>query len=373
VGWAHNTVTSITAARRQSSTGKRIYEISTKAAMISDSVNRLQGALFREGLSLSRGKPVNAGQLSALEQEHGLLIPQEFVDLYEITNGSMRKDWFAINSRDGYNLLEFKSIEWSAQRKKSDHSLKRIRASGFSRDGREPENLNLIPFAALNESSLILYVDCGKSMVRKEKGEIYCYEHDPERFYLSHNSLAELLDETTDAVPLAIKYLGRDVAFRGCSLAIREMTPLEMAISSSDLGKIKDLIQSDRSLMQSKTKSGAPIFAFICEEKFFGAATLFLDAGYTPDHAFYYSCKAGFQELSDWLISKGFDVNETGDKDKTTWLMGFSQAGDERAVRYLLEKGADPLRKNAYGDTAMDKAKWTDKTNVVQVIARFIG
>ena len=70
----------------------------------------------------------------------------------------------------------------------------------------------------------------------------------------------------------------------------------------------------------------------------------------------YLSARNGFFDLTEYLLKKGININET-QKDGSTALHGAAFYGQELVVQLLLEHGINTKIKNNFGLTADEEAK----------------
>ncbi len=83
-------------------------------------------------------------------------------------------------------------------------------------------------------------------------------------------------------------------------------------------------------------------------------------------------------QLLQYLINKGVDINTKvkttclGYEKGQTALMKAASTGDEKAVRILLDAGADYKLKNANGETALDYAIKGRRSNIVKILSNYL-
>ncbi len=72
------------------------------------------------------------------------------------------------------------------------------------------------------------------------------------------------------------------------------------------------------------------------------------------------------------LLASGADVNKLGSKRRPAIHWAVEWFGGVPLVQYLLEKGANPLIKDAAGETALDIAHREGKTDVIKALEVWI-
>jgi uncharacterized protein len=90
--------------------------------------------------------------------------------------------------------------------------------------------------------------------------------------------------------------------------------------------------------------------------------------GWTPLH---YAATGGKTEVMGLLLERHAYI-DTESPNGTTPLMMAAQYGTPRAVKHLLEAGADPTLKNSLGLTALDFAQRANRTDAADLISAFI-
>jgi len=84
--------------------------------------------------------------------------------------------------------------------------------------------------------------------------------------------------------------------------------------------------------------------------------------------ALHYAVFAGQQEVAEYLLQKGADVNAQAPNGSSVLMMAAYEGKDTLAIR-LLEWGADPKVKNENGHTALDWAMKYDHLKVAKIIS----
>jgi ankyrin repeat protein len=90
--------------------------------------------------------------------------------------------------------------------------------------------------------------------------------------------------------------------------------------------------------------------------------------GWTPLH---YAATGGKTEVMGLLLERHAYI-DTESPNGTTPLMMAAQYGTPRAVKHLLEAGADPTLKNSLGLTALDFAQRGNRSESAELISAFI-
>jgi uncharacterized protein len=90
--------------------------------------------------------------------------------------------------------------------------------------------------------------------------------------------------------------------------------------------------------------------------------------GWTPLH---YAATGGKTEVIGVLLERHAYI-DTESPNGTTPLMMAAQYGTPRAVKHLLEAGADPTLKNSLGMSALDFAQRANRPESVELISAFI-
>ena len=153
------------------------------------------------------------------------------------------------------------------------------------------------------------------------------------------------------------------------SLSIKAQTPLEKALSANDTVTALQLIRKGATPNQIVTKGEGSLLIRYCRYSendpiaFFllnnGAKpdTLRSPAGRTALHvaAAYYACET----LCEALLKAVADINARTN-DGATPLMLAANSAKLRLVKWLIQKGADPLLKDKKGKTAYDYALSAD-------------
>lgn len=83
--------------------------------------------------------------------------------------------------------------------------------------------------------------------------------------------------------------------------------------------------------------------------------------------ALHYAVFAGYQEVADYLMDQGAEINARSPNGSSVLMMAAYEGKDQLAVR-LMERGADPKIQNENGHTALDWAMKYDHTKVARVI-----
>lgn len=83
--------------------------------------------------------------------------------------------------------------------------------------------------------------------------------------------------------------------------------------------------------------------------------------------ALHYAVFAGHQEVADYLMDQGAEVNARSPNGSSVLMMAAYEGKDQLAVR-LVERGADPKIQNENGHTALDWAMKYGHTKVARVI-----
>jgi hypothetical protein len=78
-------------------------------------IDPLKKAFVASGLIFPVGAPASKDQIEEILTLTGISLPREMTDLYSYSNGSNRKPWFVLKSRD-FSTLEFETISWSLKR-----------------------------------------------------------------------------------------------------------------------------------------------------------------------------------------------------------------------------------------------------------------
>ena len=166
----------------------------------------------------------------------------------------------------------------------------------------------------------------------------------------------------------------RRTGFLFCALltlifSVQAQTPLENALSANDTVTALQLIRKGENPNQIVTKGEGSLLIRYCRYSendpiaFFllnnGANpdTLRTPAGRTALHvaAAYYACET----LCEALLNAGADINARTN-DGATPLMLAANSAKLRLVKWLIQKGADPLLKDKKGKTAYDYALSAD-------------
>jgi len=166
----------------------------------------------------------------------------------------------------------------------------------------------------------------------------------------------------------------RRTGFLFCALltlifSVQAQTPLENALSANDTVTALQLIRKGENPNQIVTKGEGSLLIRYCRYSendpiaFFllknGAKpdTLRSPAGRTALHvaAAYYAC----EPLCEALLKAGADINARTN-DGATPLMLAANSAKLRLVKWLIQKGADPLLKDKKGKTAYDYALSAD-------------
>jgi ankyrin repeat protein len=166
-------------------------------------------------------------------------------------------------------------------------------------------------------------------------------------------------------VSSAITYLGIDAAFPRCSVSSQEASPIEEAILSGNRSEAAKILDETPRLVNAKGIDGDYLMSLISKAKDKEMFRLFIDKGARKNLAFSCACNYEFDEIIDYLIKDGIDINSP---DDTTWLMSFAQAGSIAGIRALLIRGANPNIKNKDGFTALDMARWTDQEEICKLL-----
>ncbi len=153
------------------------------------------------------------------------------------------------------------------------------------------------------------------------------------------------------------------------TLCAQAQTPLEKALSANDTVTALQLIRNGENPNQKVTSGDGSLLIRYCRYAENDPIALFLlnngarpdtlrsAAGRTALHvaAAYYACEI----LCDALLRAGADINARTNEGATP-LMLAAKSAKLRLVKFLLQKGADPLLKDNKGKTAYDYALTAD-------------
>lgn len=154
-------------------------------------------------------------------------------------------------------------------------------------------------------------------------------------------------------------------------------TPLRAALIQKDHGKIRQLIsqggdidETDKEgrtlLMEAVQFSDETMVAFLISH---GANVNACDRlGWTALH---YAADSKYWPISKILIESGASV-DTQDEDGNTplWKSLMTSSPNHEMIKALLEKGADPYRKNVYGASPMSLAQKLGKAELIELLRR---
>lgn len=87
--------------------------------------------------------------------------------------------------------------------------------------------------------------------------------------------------------------------------------------------------------------------------------------GWAPLH---YAATKGNVEIMRLLLDKDAFIDTESPNRTTPLMMAAQYSGNEQAVQFLLEQGADPWAKNQLGMTAMDFAQRGNNKGIIQAI-----
>ncbi|MGZ5246981.1 MAG: ankyrin repeat domain-containing protein [Flavitalea sp.] len=90
------------------------------------------------------------------------------------------------------------------------------------------------------------------------------------------------------------------------------------------------------------------------------------------DDALYREASAGNLSEVKSIIEGGGNIHVTMEQTKSTILMGAAGSGKIEVVKFLLEKGADPMAKDWWNYTALDKAKFVGAKDIEELLLQYM-
>jgi ankyrin repeat protein len=186
---------------------------------------------------------------------------------------------------------------------------------------------------------------------------------------------------------------------------------LRYAIVKNDLNAVKDELEKDISILNSKDNKGYPPIIIAVSESRTHIVKFLLEKGADinmTNHdgitALIIASNRGYKDIVQLLLEKGADINKANNNGETplyaasvknytqivsilldngaevdkptsegyTPLMMASNYGHLDTVKLLLEKGADPILENKRGITAYDVALMNRRSSIVKLFKKII-
>jgi len=146
------------------------------------------------------------------------------------------------------------------------------------------------------------------------------------------------------------------------------------AALNGDLAKVKELIQKDPTLLNSKGRNDKAPIHWACQGGHLEIVKFLVEKGAPVDSLnnvketpLVYAAEGGYKGVAVYLISKGANVNAPTVRDQFP-IQYAVWAGKTDLVMLLAEKGADVTRKEDNDWTLLHDAAWGESVELVQLL-----
>lgn len=153
----------------------------------------------------------------------------------------------------------------------------------------------------------------------------------------------------------------------------QEETELDKAISSQNISYFKSRIEKGEEIDNILNEFNQPMVIVASSRGKLKLLRFFIENGAKYDNALFVACSNGHLEIVKYLLLKGANPNERDiEQNNDTALIQACFGGYLEIVKILIKNGADINAEDIYGQTALNKAYWSENQELIDYLEKDI-
>lgn len=151
----------------------------------------------------------------------------------------------------------------------------------------------------------------------------------------------------------------------------KEVTELDKAINSQNIFYFESLLEKGKQIDSIVNKFNQSIVVIASLKGKYKLLKFFIENGAKYEKALFNACSNGHFEIVKYLLSKGVNPNERDiEQNNDTCLIQACYGGYLEIVKLLLKNGADINAKDINGQSALNKAYWSDNQELIDYLEK---